>query len=120
MSAIETLNPKAEVARAARALQLNTSAARGLQEVLSSNLGPKGTMKMLVSGAGDIKITKDGNVLLHDMVCLLGVVACCDAHTNQPFPSLSLLLSLFPPLLFSSPALLFSHNSHNLPSIAMA
>lgn len=67
MSAIETLNPKAEVARAARALQLNTSAARGLQEVLSTNLGPKGTMKMLVSGAGDIKITKDGNVLLHDM-----------------------------------------------------
>ncbi|EGD82465.1 chaperonin [Salpingoeca rosetta] len=67
MSAIETLNPKAEVARAAFALQLNTSAARGLQDVLSSNLGPKGTMKMLVSGAGDIKITKDGNVLLHDM-----------------------------------------------------
>jgi len=24
-------------------------------------------MKMLVSGAGDIKITKDGNVLLHEM-----------------------------------------------------
>jgi len=30
-------------------------------------LGPKGTMKMLVSGAGDIKITKDGNILLHEM-----------------------------------------------------
>merc|ERR1712112_792751 len=26
-----------------------------------------GTMKMLVGGAGDIKITKDGNVLLHEM-----------------------------------------------------
>lgn len=24
----------------------------------------------LVSGAGDIKITKDGNVLLHEMVCI--------------------------------------------------
>jgi hypothetical protein len=23
----------------------------------------------LVSGAGDIKLTKDGNVLLHEMVC---------------------------------------------------
>jgi chaperonin GroEL (HSP60 family) len=32
--------------------------AQGLQEVLKTNLGPKGTMKMLVSGAGDIKITK--------------------------------------------------------------
>jgi T-complex protein 1 subunit zeta len=61
------LNPKAEVARAAQALAVNISGARGIQEVLKSNLGPKGTMKMLVSGAGDIKITKDGNVLLHEM-----------------------------------------------------
>ena len=37
------------------------------QDVLKTNLGPKGTMKMLVGGAGDIKITKDGNVLLHEM-----------------------------------------------------
>merc|ERR1711887_511378 len=43
------------------------STAKGIQEVLKSNLGPKGTMKMLVSGAGDIKLTKDGNVLLHEM-----------------------------------------------------
>ncbi|EDV20134.1 uncharacterized protein TRIADDRAFT_38421 [Trichoplax adhaerens] len=67
MSAIKDLNPNAEIARAAQALQLNISAARGLQDVLKSNLGPRGTMKMLVSGAGDIKITKDGNVLLHEM-----------------------------------------------------
>jgi len=67
MSAISVVNPKAEVARAAQALQINISAAKGLQEVLKTNLGPKGTMKMLVSGAGDIKLTKDGNVLLHEM-----------------------------------------------------
>ncbi|KAK2165917.1 hypothetical protein LSH36_44g06003 [Paralvinella palmiformis] len=67
MSAIKSLNPKAEVARAAQALAINTSAAKGLQDVLRSNLGPKGTMKMLVSGSGDIKLTKDGNVLLHEM-----------------------------------------------------
>ncbi|CAG0904193.1 unnamed protein product, partial [Cyprideis torosa] len=67
MSAICTLNPKAEVARAAQALALNISAARGIQDVIKTNLGPKGTLKMLVSGAGDIKITKDGNVLLHEM-----------------------------------------------------
>jgi len=30
--------------------------------------GPKGTLKMLVNGAGGIKLTKDGNVLLHEMV----------------------------------------------------
>ncbi|XP_043910146.1 T-complex protein 1 subunit zeta [Protopterus annectens] len=67
MSAIKALNPKAEVARAQAALAVNISAARGLQDVLRTNLGPKGTMKMLVSGAGDIKLTKDGNVLLQEM-----------------------------------------------------
>ncbi|XP_043190515.1 T-complex protein 1 subunit zeta-like [Amphibalanus amphitrite] len=67
MSAITTLNPKAEVARAAQALAINISAAKGIQDVLKTNLGPKGTMKMLVSGSGDIKITKDGNILLHEM-----------------------------------------------------
>lgn len=67
MAAVKKLNPKAEVARAAQALDLNISAAMGLQDVLRTNLGPKGTMKMLVGGAGDIKITKDGNVLLHEM-----------------------------------------------------
>jgi len=67
MSSISLLNPKAEFARAAQALAINISAAKGLQDVMKTNLGPKGTMKMLVSGAGEIKITKDGNVLLHEM-----------------------------------------------------
>nr|XP_033815214.1 T-complex protein 1 subunit zeta-like [Geotrypetes seraphini] len=67
MAAVKALNPKAEVARAQVALAVNISVARGLQDVLRTNLGPKGTMKMLVSGAGDIKLTKDGNVLLHEM-----------------------------------------------------
>ncbi|XP_034935616.1 T-complex protein 1 subunit zeta [Chelonus insularis] len=67
MASISLLNPKAEVARAAQALAVNISGAKGIQDVMKTNLGPKGTMKMLVSGAGDIKITKDGNVLLHEM-----------------------------------------------------
>ena len=67
MSAISLLNPKAQVNSSAQALSFNISAAKGLQDVLKTNLGPKGTMKMLVSGSGDIKITKDGNVLLHEM-----------------------------------------------------
>jgi len=67
MAAIHSLNPKAELARASQALAINISGARGIQDVLKTNLGPKGTMKMLVSGAGDLKITKDGNTLLHDM-----------------------------------------------------
>uniref|UniRef100_A0A2K5Q4C0 Chaperonin containing TCP1 subunit 6A n=1 Tax=Cebus imitator TaxID=2715852 RepID=A0A2K5Q4C0_CEBIM len=75
MAAVKTLNPKAEVARAQAALAVNISAARGLQDVLRTNLGPKGTMKMLVSGAGDIKLTKDGNVLLHEMAVVDSILA---------------------------------------------
>ncbi|GAB0096715.1 T-complex protein 1 subunit zeta [Sergentomyia squamirostris] len=67
MAAISLLNPKAEFARAAQALSINITAAKGLQDVMKPNLGPRGTLKMLVSGSGDIKITKDGNVLLHEM-----------------------------------------------------
>jgi T-complex protein 1 subunit zeta len=67
MSSLVCLNPKAELARAAAALEVNITAAKGLQDVMKTNLGPRGTLKMLVSGAGDIKLTKDGNVLLHEM-----------------------------------------------------
>lgn len=34
---------------------------------MKTNLGPRGTLKMLVDGAGAVKLTKDGNVLLHEM-----------------------------------------------------
>lgn len=85
---------QADVVASLQALTMNISAAKGLQGVLASNLGPRGTMKMcaplsaalflvhyrcdeyfnhiylfrLVSGSGDIKITKDGEVLLKEMV----------------------------------------------------
>ncbi|OZJ03544.1 hypothetical protein BZG36_04170 [Bifiguratus adelaidae] len=62
-----TINPNSEVARRGQALQLNITAAIGLQDVLKSNLGPKGTIKMLVDGSGNIKLTKDGKVLLTEM-----------------------------------------------------
>ncbi|CCW61814.1 unnamed protein product [Phytomonas sp. EM1] len=61
------INPGGNQARKVNALDINMIAARGLQEVLKTNLGPRGTMKMLVSGAGLIKITKDGNTLLGEM-----------------------------------------------------
>ncbi|KAI9788194.1 MAG: T-complex protein 1 subunit zeta [Peltula sp. TS41687] len=67
MSAAQLLNPKAESRRRGEALKINISAGEGLQDVLKSNLGPTGTLKMLVDGAGGIKLTKDGNVLLREM-----------------------------------------------------
>lgn len=64
---IQLLNPKAESLRRAQALQVNIGAATGLQQVLGSNLGPKGTLKLLVDGSGNLKLTKDGKVLLNEM-----------------------------------------------------
>jgi T-complex protein 1 subunit zeta len=65
--AANLVNPNAEVVASSQCLQVNVAAARGLQNVVKTNLGPRGTLKMLVGGAGQIKITKDGNVLLHEM-----------------------------------------------------
>jgi len=67
MSSLKLLNQDAEQAKRYVALAMNINAAKGLQEVLKSNLGPKGTLKMLVSGSGDVKLTKDGKTLLHEM-----------------------------------------------------
>lgn len=53
--------------RRGEALKVNIAAGEGLQDVLKSNLGPSGTLKMLVDGAGGIKLTKDGSVLLREM-----------------------------------------------------
>ncbi|KAF7129609.1 hypothetical protein RHSIM_Rhsim10G0066200 [Rhododendron simsii] len=60
---IRSLNPNAEVLNNSAVLHMNINAAKGLQDVLKTNLGPKGTIKMLVGGSGDIKLTKDGNTL---------------------------------------------------------
>eukprot|EP00455_Lapot_gusevi_P024654 TRINITY_DN2571_c0_g1_i1.p1 TRINITY_DN2571_c0_g1~~TRINITY_DN2571_c0_g1_i1.p1 ORF type:complete len:534 (+),score=231.43 TRINITY_DN2571_c0_g1_i1:91-1692(+) len=67
MSALEMVNPNADLIGSNAALSVNISAAKVLQDLLKTNLGPRGTLKMLVSGAGDVKLTKDGNVLLHEM-----------------------------------------------------
>ncbi len=45
-AALQLANPKAEVARRGQALEHNITAALGLQQVLKTNLGPKGTIKM--------------------------------------------------------------------------
>jgi len=67
MSSLKLLNPHSESVRQHFALLMNVNAAIGLCSVMKTNLGPRGTLKMLVGGAGDIKLTKDGRVLLHEM-----------------------------------------------------
>jgi T-complex protein 1 subunit zeta len=44
--AVRTLNANAETMNKSAALFMNINAAKGLQDVLKTNLGPKGTIKM--------------------------------------------------------------------------
>ncbi|XP_049852201.1 LOW QUALITY PROTEIN: T-complex protein 1 subunit zeta-like [Schistocerca gregaria] len=67
MAAVSVLNENNEVARKFHALLFNISAAKSLQNIVKSNLGPRGTLKMLVSGGGDIKLTKDSGNLLKEV-----------------------------------------------------
>lgn len=67
MSSLQFINSKADQVKKFGALTMNINAAKGLSDILKTNIGPKGTLKMLVGGAGQIKVTKDGNVLLHEM-----------------------------------------------------
>jgi len=64
---VQSVNPNADLIGSRHALMLNIGAAKSLAKIVETNLGPRGTMKMLVSGAGAIKITKDGKVLLDEM-----------------------------------------------------
>lgn len=52
MAAVKALNPNADALGANAALYMNINAAKGLYDVMKTNLGPKGTIKMLVSGSG--------------------------------------------------------------------
>jgi T-complex protein 1 subunit zeta len=67
-SALQMINPNADaVTNKGQALAINCAAAQGLASVMRSNIGPTGTMKMLVDGAGEITLTKDGSHLLASM-----------------------------------------------------
>ena len=66
-SAMQYLNPNGASVEGKAAMYFSMSGAKGLMNVLKTNLGPMGTMKMLVGGAGQIKMTKDGSVLLGEM-----------------------------------------------------
>lgn len=67
MSQLRDINPNAEIVSKTQARAVNVAAGVGLLNVLKSNLGPRGTLKLLVGGAGQLKLTKDGLVLLKEM-----------------------------------------------------
>ena len=59
------LNQNAEVLNRSAALYMNINAAKGLQEVLKSNLGPRGTIKMwvvLMVSVADLRVRLSSTV----------------------------------------------------------
>jgi T-complex protein 1 subunit zeta len=65
---LQELSPNAEIVSKQQALKVNVSAAVGSQNVLKTNLGPTGTLKLLVGVApGQLKITKGGVTLFKEM-----------------------------------------------------
>jgi T-complex protein 1 subunit zeta len=80
MSQLGDINPNAEVVSKTQARAVNVAAGVGLMNVLKSNLGPRGTLKLLVGGAGQLKLTKDGLVLLKEMQ-IQHPTACLIART---------------------------------------
>ena len=61
MGSVKTLNPGAEVMGRNAALFMNINAAKGLYDVMKTNFGPKGTIKMLVGGAGGEALPGSGS-----------------------------------------------------------
>jgi T-complex protein 1 subunit zeta len=67
-SYLTDVSPHAERVSRMQAWQVNAAAAMGLSQVLQSNLGPTGTLKLLVGGTIEqLKLTKDGYTLLKEM-----------------------------------------------------
>lgn len=64
MAALQMLNPKAEFAARDQALAVNINAAQGLQNVLKSNLGPRGTLKMYIVETDEIFCDSNGRAHL--------------------------------------------------------
>ena len=101
MSRLQELTPHAEIVSGKQARAVNVAAAMGLQAVLKSNLGPRGTLKMLVGGAGQIKLTKDGQILLKEMqiqhptACMIARTATAQVRSMKPtIPHHNILLSI--------------------------
>jgi len=78
---MEALNSAAtSVESGKRTMSMISNAVSQLQDLMRTNLGPQGTLKMLVSGSGDIKLTKDGGTLLKEMQIVHPITSVI-AHT---------------------------------------
>jgi T-complex protein 1 subunit zeta len=71
---VANLNVKAE-SSGENTFVVNYKACEALQGLFKNSYGPSGSCKMLVSGAGDVKISKEGKTLLNEMNIIHPTVA---------------------------------------------
>eukprot|EP01029_Cantina_marsupialis_P008108 TRINITY_DN1937_c0_g1_i1.p1 TRINITY_DN1937_c0_g1~~TRINITY_DN1937_c0_g1_i1.p1 ORF type:complete len:553 (+),score=199.66 TRINITY_DN1937_c0_g1_i1:54-1661(+) len=67
MSVTQISHQQSEVMSQNQALEMNTVASNALRELVAPSLGPRGATKMVVGGAGQIKLLKDGGDLLNSI-----------------------------------------------------
>lgn len=61
MSGLEMVNPNADQILGNQALMINIGAAKALQDILKTNLGPRGTIKMYVDKYFELIVGSTGN-----------------------------------------------------------
>ncbi|EPR80052.1 T-complex protein 1 zeta subunit [Spraguea lophii 42_110] len=61
------LSKETEITQSGQAIHINAVAANALSSMFSTNIGPNGTYKLLVSPSNSIKISNDGNTLLREI-----------------------------------------------------
>ena len=73
-SSLRSVNPNAESMDKAAALFMNINAAKGLQDVMKTNLGPRGTIKMLVDGAGGIQRIVSFHLIIIIIIIIINLI----------------------------------------------
>ena len=73
-AAVKQVNAHAETMGSQAALFMNINAAKGLLEVMKTNLGPRGTIKMLVGGAGGKK-RKQRKAKKREKICFSCIIS---------------------------------------------
>lgn len=67
MTPMSYLSAETQITQAGQAIKLNAMAMTSLSQVYETNIGPFGTLKMLITPSGTIKTTKDGSVLSREI-----------------------------------------------------
>ncbi|EJW05247.1 hypothetical protein EDEG_00712 [Edhazardia aedis USNM 41457] len=61
------ISKETQITQAGQAIKINAHASNALCQLFSSNIGPYGTLKMLISPSNSVSLTKDGTIICNDV-----------------------------------------------------